>query len=86
MSFCNEITPVAAKKHQCILCGEDINIGVKHVKRTGVWNGDFSSFRMHAFCCEVANEEYDADAWEFHDVGEFREILHAYERGRAAEL
>lgn len=86
MSFCDETTPTAKRAHRCLLCDHVIPAGEKHVKRVGVWDGDFSSFRMHSFCCEVANIEYDHDAWELHDPFDFRDTLAAHEAARSASL
>lgn len=53
--------PVARKDYQCGLCGEAILQGEKHVKRAGLDDGHFTSFRMHCECEEAFQNALDAD-------------------------
>lgn len=49
-------TPVAAKAHQCLGCGEEIPKGEKHFKYTGIFDDRLFSSRFHDACWTIANE------------------------------
>ena len=53
--FGNQRFPVAAKDHKCEWCGERIPKGEKHIQYSGVWEGEFQSWRMHHECHEIAH-------------------------------
>lgn len=42
--------PVARKRHRCAWCGEWIEVGEKHSKYVGKFEGDFQSWRVHDEC------------------------------------
>ena len=48
--------PVAQKQHQCQICLEPIQIGEKHIKDVGIFEGDFQSVRLHSKCNDLAGE------------------------------
>lgn len=52
----------ARKKHKCLLCGEDIEIGEKYVKRTGTDDG-IITMKMHKEC-EKESSEWDEGDWQ----------------------
>ena len=70
-TFLCDTQPKARKTHECYLCGQTIVIGEKHVKRCGVYEGDFQSVRMHERCEQVTRKwpneywETEPDAREF---------------------
>lgn len=51
-----ESWPVARKSHVCCECGSPIDIGEKHLRVSGVWEGQFETFRMCKPCRDVWNE------------------------------
>ena len=67
-------TPTARKPHECFLCGLPIAKGERHVKRTGAWDRERITFRMHARCDEIA-ADWDEDDWlrMSGEHGEFRQ-------------
>lgn len=58
------------KPHRCYLCGKWIRWKALHVARTGVDEQGRQTVHMHAVC-ESLTHGWDADAWEYHDPGEF---------------
>jgi hypothetical protein len=60
--------PIARKEHKCHLCQLPIYPGDSHVLRSGVYDGEFSSFRMHA-ACERLTAEWDQDTWDSFEPG-----------------
>jgi hypothetical protein len=70
--------PVARKEHRCYLCGRPIVEGQVHIKRVGLYEGDFSSTRMH-MRCENATRDWDEEEWGTHDEFEFREVYEVAE-------
>jgi hypothetical protein len=56
--------PKARKRYRCVGCWELIEVGEKHLFRTGVMDGAMVSVRWHPECEEYAfsdgNEEYDS--------------------------
>lgn len=58
-----DTTPQAARRHQCYLCGRGILVGERHVRRSGIGDGRFYSFRMHTRC-EAATKAWDKMDWE----------------------
>ena len=55
--------PVARKPHHCFLCGETIEVGEKHVRRTSVDGRELCSLRMHLEC-EKESQDWDETDWE----------------------
>lgn len=72
--FCKETYPVAEKVLYCYLCGHPIVPGQVHIKRVGVFEGDFSWIRMH-IACEDVTKAWGDEYWENHDITEFRELI-----------
>jgi hypothetical protein len=64
-------TPVAAKPHECHLCGLEIAKGERHIKRAGIQDGELFSFRMHV-PCESKTHDWDDCDWESLDPADFR--------------
>ncbi len=56
-------TPVARKSHQCFLCFGTIELGERHVKRSGVADGSFVTSRFHIEC-EAQTKDWDEMDWE----------------------
>lgn len=56
------------KRHVCIWCGEDINMGDKAMYFSGIYEGDFQSHYMHPECDSAASrsdiDEYGFTAYE----------------------
>lgn len=63
-------TPTARKTHQCFLCGQNIDHGTRHVRRTGTQDKEFQAFRMHAECDAFTRKHWDAGDWESFSPGE----------------
>ncbi len=53
--------PVAKKRHQCAHCLQDIIVGERHRKYTGVWQGDSQNWRIHSDCFEPLRECQNED-------------------------
>jgi len=65
--------PVARKQHRCILCGDAIAAGCRHVRRSCVYDGEIVSSRMHTGC-EALTKDWDYFDWEcFADQASFRD-------------
>jgi hypothetical protein len=64
--------PVARKAHRCYLCGREIAVGERHVRRTGVGEDGLWTGRMHEEC-EALTVGWTEDDWECHDPAEFRD-------------
>lgn len=73
--------PKAAKKHRCWYCGQRIEFGEIHVYRTGVNCGDFWVMRAHQECDDYASKHWDADDYEFHETGDFKRPMTAFDAG-----
>jgi len=73
-SHLEDTKPKARRPHRCGLCGRSIDKGESHIKRVGVDDGDFISFRMHIYC-ESLTKDWDYMDWECHDESEFRYYL-----------
>jgi hypothetical protein len=63
--------PKGRRKYYCYLCGLRIRKGARHVKRVGVYDGEFVVSRMHEVC-EAATKGWEEFDWECHDDWEFR--------------
>lgn len=53
-SFYQEDEVKARKTHPCYECPFDINPGETYVVCKGVWDGEFSSYKLHQACRETA--------------------------------
>ncbi|GGD63056.1 DUF7576 family protein [Caballeronia grimmiae] len=53
--------PAANKEHRCTWCGEKILTGEKHVKTTGVYDGELQTNRFHFECDRACLEEARCD-------------------------
>jgi len=69
-----DTSPKAKKEYRCYLCGLKINIGEKHIKRTGTADFEFITQRMHIDCEKLTND-WDENDWENFDEAEFRQDL-----------
>ncbi len=65
----SDTTPRARKTYRCFLCGEAIEIGEVHVRRSGVMDNDLISTRMHTEC-EAATTDWDETDWECTSEGD----------------
>lgn len=67
--------PVARKVHKCVECYVPINIGEKHFKSWGKWDGDFIVNRQHLLCCQacefIRDEIEDGECIGFGELFEF---------------
>ena len=81
--YLSETKPRARKAHYCILCGELIPQGMRHVARVGKGDGSVYTVRMHEEC-EALTQEWDESEWEYSEPATFCELL-AESRLRAAE-
>ena len=61
----------ARKQHQCFLCGEPIVAGEQYYRRTGTWEGFFSSIVMHPECKD-ASDDWDEDVWATFLMGDMK--------------
>lgn len=61
--FSNHSMLVARKEHRCEYCGEKILKGEKHIKFSGVFEGEFQNWRMHDECntawCATEDEYFE---------------------------
>ncbi len=68
-------TPIARKAHKCCECGILIKPGEKYVVCSGVWDGEFSSYKQHLECkeaCVVIRDEFeDGECIPFGSLFEF---------------
>lgn len=59
-SFFHHITVKARKIHKCCECRGAIQLGEKYHKFSGVWNGDFDTFKRcldcHALAIEIESQ------------------------------
>lgn len=60
--------PRGRRQYVCDACGRRIRKGARHVRRTGVMDGEFVATRMHAVC-EAATHDWDWYDWECHEPG-----------------
>jgi hypothetical protein len=58
-----DTTPRARKPHLCLLCGETILEGERHVARRGIDRDGPLTMRMHTEC-EALTKNWDAFDWE----------------------
>ena len=69
----SDITVKAAKPHHCWYCGELINRGEYHGKRSGTAYGDFYAMRYHPECDKQAIKDgWDEGDYECHETGNFQ--------------
>lgn len=68
MTTClNSCQRKARKKHRCIWCGEDIEIGETYSYWAGIFEGQFQSNHMHLECDKISSSkenEYCQDGFE----------------------
>lgn len=50
----------AAKPYRCDHCQMEITKGARYYKQTGIWEGDFFTFRAHADCETLARKIHEA--------------------------
>lgn len=55
--------PVARKEYKCKRCGDPINVGEKHLKVCGVYEGKFFTDRMHHRNCFLEKEYEQEIKW-----------------------
>jgi hypothetical protein len=53
-----ESFPVARKRHTCIWCGENIDVGEKHRHEKSNYCGDFQNHRWHMECNQAAQVQF----------------------------
>ncbi len=68
--FSETTYPVARKTHRCTECYRDIKHGEKYEKCTGVWEGDFETYKTCIDCLSI-RENFFCDGWQFTSVIEF---------------
>lgn len=80
----SDTTPVGRKDYQCELCYGTIPKGERHVCRSGVSDGDLTTFRMHGECNQVTiDNKWDQDSWEHLDDSSFRDELADWRAAKA---
>jgi hypothetical protein len=52
-SFWNTSDPIARKEHQCCECGTTIRPGQKYERTSGLWDGDFCTFKICQNCKRI---------------------------------
>lgn len=50
----SETTPRARKQHRCEWCPEPIEVGEKHARYVGIFDGDLQVTRMHTECLDAS--------------------------------
>ena len=55
---------VAHKAHTCALCQTAIDVGVKHERTFGVFDGYSSTYRHHYACSRFARDCLNAFGWD----------------------
>ncbi len=77
--FFNSKTGIKARKqHRCCECAAPINMGELHYRGTGVWGGDFQTYRQHLACKEACVMIRDFNDGECISFGELREYWREY--------
>lgn len=66
-SFYQLTIATAGKRHCCNECGEAINVGTKHEKVVGKWDGRFDMYRTCPSCVEIRNH-FACDGWIFGEL------------------
>lgn len=66
-TWLGETFPVARKPHQCVWCGELIQVGEKHQRYVGTMDGEFQSSRCHMECRAAMNALHAKDRWALED-------------------
>lgn len=62
---------VAAKVHTCGECGCSIRVGERYEVATGLWDGEWSTFKTCLPCVRVRDEHF-CDGWHYEEVrGDF---------------
>lgn len=98
MGFQSESTPIARKHHRCCECGGHIKVGEKYIRSSGVWEGDFYSYKFCPICneiygiifsrmdaCERAEGIQQGDIHEWiESYGDYQELLKKYTDNMAA--
>lgn len=60
--FSKTLTPIARKQHICVECGRTIQKGEKYEVVSGLWDGEFSTFKTCSDCLCV-REEFFCDGY-----------------------
>lgn len=70
--FQTEYARKARKHHHCAICRRSIAPGTEYTVYAGVWQGDFSSAKMHTDCRAVWNDLFsdwgDSNEGMLHDL------------------
>ena len=67
-SFSREDWVRARKVHKCCECDEPIQIGERHERVGGVWDGEWSTYRTCSVCASI-RAEYCC-SWSYGDLAE----------------
>lgn len=54
----------ARKAHACCECREEIAIGTKHERVSGIWDHSWSTYRTCLSCVEIRNH-FECEGWLF---------------------
>ena len=73
--YCEEF-PKAKKEHKCSNCARTILIGEKYQKIKGVWDGEFSQYKICADCAKLQKYVFDNFHPECPTITEFGEVLY----------
>ena len=70
----SETTPVARKSYRCCECGGVIPKGTRHIRFSGVWDGEWKNYRTCQSCAAI--RDYVASLSEDHPGSyEFRNLI-----------
>jgi len=64
-TFCTETTPIARKEHQCCECAGTIHKGERYLKSSGVWDGEFNTYRQCWPCQEIQRTFSCGEGWYY---------------------
>ena len=68
-----ETSPIARTTHKCCECGDTINPGERYQRVSGVWEGEFDTFKT-CFVCVKIREDFFPCGWYYGCIRtEFRE-------------
>ncbi len=65
----SDTKPRAKKTSKCFLCGEAIEPGEIHIRRSGINDGRLDMFRMHLEC-EAETHDWNLMDWESTSEGD----------------
>ncbi len=76
MSFWNSTLRQRRKAHQCETCGQTVGVGEKSFDESGLYEGDFSSFKQCRACHDIVAYFFWRGTFEYaegYELGWLRE-------------